>query len=155
MALAEFGKAYGTQKFATKAPETRQKLWDKLNITPRAIDREVTESMHRTGMGTDQDYKNLIMQACRTSMADGWGGAMIATELQDILFGTPKPTRGTANLGVIKEDEVNIIVHGHEPQMSEMVAIAASDPELIKEAEAVVQKESPLPVYVAPRMRCC
>ena len=140
MALAEFGKAYGTQKFATKAPETRQKLWDKLNITPRAIDREVTESMHRTGMGTDQDYKNLIMQACRTSMSDGWGGAMIATELQDILFGTPKPTRGTANLGVIKEDEVNIIVHGHEPQMSEMVAIAASDPELIKEAEAVGAK---------------
>ena len=49
---------------------------------------------------------------------------MIATELQDILFGTPKPTRGSANLGVIKEDEINILVHGHEPQMSEMVAVA-------------------------------
>jgi anaerobic carbon-monoxide dehydrogenase catalytic subunit len=140
MALAEFGKAYGTQKFATRAPETRQKLWEKLDITPRAIDREVTESMHRTGMGTDQDYKNLIMHACRTSMADGWGGAMIATELQDILFGTPKPTKGSANLGVIKDDEVNILVHGHEPQMSEMVAIASTDPELKKEAEAVGAK---------------
>ena len=140
MALAEFGKAYGTQRFTSRAPINRQKLWEKLNITPRAIDREVTESMHRTGMGTDQDYKNLIMQACRTSMADGWGGAMIATELQDILFGTPKPTRGTANLGVIKEDEINILVHGHEPQMSEMVAVASSDPELLKEAEAAGAK---------------
>ncbi len=140
MALAEFGKAYGTQRFTSRAPINRQKLWEKLDITPRAIDREVTESMHRTGMGTDQDYKNLIMQACRTSMADGWGGAMIATELQDILFGTPKPTRGTANLGVIKEDEINILVHGHEPQMSEMVAVASSDPELLKEAEAAGAK---------------
>ena len=63
MALAEFGKAYGTQRFTSRAPINRQKIWEKLNITPRAIDREVTESMHRTGMGTDQDYKNLIMQA--------------------------------------------------------------------------------------------
>ncbi len=140
MALAEFGKAYGTQKFITRAPEARQKLWEKLDVTPRAIDREVTESMHRTGMGTDQDYKNLIMQACRASLADGWGGAMIATELQDILFGTPKPTRGTANLGVIKEDEVNILVHGHEPQMSEMIAVASQDPELQEEAKAVGAK---------------
>ncbi|MDR4504056.1 MAG: anaerobic carbon-monoxide dehydrogenase catalytic subunit [Candidatus Scalindua sp.] len=140
MALAEFGKAYGTQKFATKAPINRQKVWEKLDVTPRAIDREVTESMHRTGMGTDQDYKNLILHACRTSLADGWGGAMIATELQDILFGTPKPKRGTANLGVIREDEVNILVHGHEPQMSEMVAVASQDPELLKEAEAVGAK---------------
>ncbi len=140
MALAEFGKAYGTQTFTKKAPINRQKLWEKLDVTPRAIDREVTESMHRTGMGTDQDYKNLILHACRTSLSDGWGGAMIATELQDILFGTPKPKRGTANLGVIKEDEVNILVHGHEPQMSEMVAVASQDPEMLKEAEAVGAK---------------
>ncbi|MCP5004906.1 MAG: anaerobic carbon-monoxide dehydrogenase catalytic subunit [Planctomycetes bacterium] len=140
MALAEFGKAYGTQTFTKKAPINRQKVWEKLDVTPRAIDREVTEAMHRTGMGTDQDYKNLMLHACRTSLADGWGGAMIATELQDILFGTPKPKRGTANLGVIREDEVNILVHGHEPQMSEMVAVAAQDPELLKEAEAVGAK---------------
>ncbi|MFQ5965346.1 MAG: carbon monoxide dehydrogenase, partial [Candidatus Scalinduaceae bacterium] len=140
MALAEFGKAYGTQKFTTRAPINRQKVWEKLDVTPRAIDREVTESMHRTGMGTDQDYKNLIMQACRTSLADGWGGAMIATELQDILFGTPKPVRGSANLGVIKDDEVNILVHGHEPQMSEMIAVASSDEGLLNEAKTVGAK---------------
>ncbi|MCQ4573803.1 MAG: anaerobic carbon-monoxide dehydrogenase catalytic subunit [Candidatus Brocadiales bacterium] len=140
MALAEFGKPYGYQRFTKRAPEARQKLWEKLNITPRAIDREVTESMHRTGMGADQDYKNLIRQASRTSLADGWGGSMIATELQDILFGTPKPIRGKANLGVLKEDQVNILVHGHEPQLSEMVALASQDPELLKAAEAIGAK---------------
>lgn len=140
MALAEFGKSYGHQHFTKRAPETRQKLWEKLGILPRAIDREVTESMHRTGMGADQDYKNLIRQASRTSLADGWGGSMIATELQDVLFGTPKPIRGKANLGVLKEDEVNILVHGHEPQLSEMVALASQDPNLIKAAQAVGAK---------------
>lgn len=140
MSLAEFGKSYGTQKFATRAPESRQKVWEKLDVTPRAIDREVTEAMHRTGMGTDQDYKSLITHACRVSLSDGWGGAMIATELQDILFGTPKPLRGSSDLGVINKDDVNIIVHGHEPQMSEMVAVASQEEELINEAKAVGAK---------------
>lgn len=135
MALSEFGKTYGTQRLATRAPKTRQKIWEKLNITPRAVDREVTESMHRSGMGTDQDYKNLIMQASRVSLADGWGGAMLATEMQDALFGTPKPIHGKANIGVFKEDTVNIVVHGHEPQVSEMVAVVAQDPEYIKKAK--------------------
>ncbi len=140
MVLAEFGKSYGTQRFCTRAPETRQKLWDKLGITPRAIDREITEALHRTGMGADQDYRSLIRHASRTALGDGWGGAMIATELQDILFGTPKPIKGKANLGVLKDDEVNILVHGHEPQISEMVVVASQDPELLKSAETVGAK---------------
>lgn len=134
MALAEFGKPYGTLLFLKRAPETRQKVWEKMGIAPRAIDREVTESMHRTAMGGDQDYRNLIKQAMRVSLADGWGGCMLATEIQDILFGTPKPVLGKANLGVLKNDEVNVIVHGHEPQLSEAIVMAASDPSLIKAA---------------------
>ncbi|MBI2559791.1 MAG: carbon monoxide dehydrogenase [Planctomycetes bacterium] len=145
-AHSDHGRAVAELLIATargEAPgykETRQKLWEKLGITPRAIDREITEALHRTGMGADQDYKNLIRHASRTALGDGWGGAMIATELQDILFGTPKPIRGKANLGVLKEDEVNILVHGHEPQISEMVVIASQDPALLKSAESVGAK---------------
>ena len=73
------------------APEARVKLWKELNIMPRGIDREVVETMHRTHMGVDAEYKNIIKQGLRTSLSDGWGGAMIATELQDALFGTPNP----------------------------------------------------------------
>ena len=135
MALAEYGKAYGTQKMVARAPVPRQKLWEKKGVTPRAVDREITESMHRSGMGTDQDYINLIMQASRVSLADGWGGAMLATEMQDALFGTPKPRHGKANMGVFKKDTVNIVVHGHEPQVSEMVAVMAQDPAMIKLAQ--------------------
>jgi len=115
LCVAEFGKQHGELTFIKRAPLKRQELWRKHDMVPRGIDREIVELMHRTHMGVDQDYKNITTHAARAALGDGWGGAMIATELQDIMFGTPVPINGEINLGVLKEDEVNIIVHGHEP----------------------------------------
>jgi len=140
IALAEFGKPRGTQLMARRAPKPRQEIWQKLGVTPRAIDREIAESLHRSAMGVDQDYRNVLRQASRAALADGWGGSMLATELQDILFGTPSPGRGEVNMGVLKADEVNIIVHGHEPILSEMIAVASQDKELLAEAGKVGAK---------------
>lgn len=135
-ALAEFGRQQGELHFARRAPERRVERWRRLGIMPRGIDREVAEVMHRTTMGVDADYPNLILQGMRCALADGWGGSMIATELQDVLFGTPSPLRGKVNLGVLRPEMVNIVVHGHEPTLSEMVVLAAQDPELLRLAEA-------------------
>jgi len=129
---AEFGKQEGPILFTQRAPEKRLELWKKLGIDPRGIDREIVECMHRTHIGVDNDYINLTLHGLRTSISDGWGGSMIATDLSDVLFGTPQPTKGTVNLGVLKDDEVNIIIHGHEPTLSEMIVAAASDPELLE-----------------------
>ena len=134
-AYAEFGKQEGPIRFTRRAPEKRVALWKKLGIDPRGIDREIVEIMHRTHIGVDNDAVNLILQGLRASIADGWGGSMIATELSDVLFGTPSPVRSEANLGVLKTDEVNIIVHGHEPTLSEMIVAAANDPEMFALAE--------------------
>ena len=135
-ALENFGRQEGEISFIKLAPETRQNLWRKLDVVPRGIDREVVEMMHRTSMGVDQDHRNIMLHGSRTALADGWGGSMIATELQDILFGTPSPIRGQVNLGVISEKEVNILVHGHEPVLSEMLVLAAQDEELLKLAKS-------------------
>ena len=135
-ALGEFGRPYGTLLQAARAPEKRQAVWAEAGITPRAIDREIVEAMHRTSMGVDQDYHHLLLHGQRMALADGWGGSMLATELQDILFGTPDPVLGEINLGVLKADHVNVIVHGHEPILSEVVALAAQDPEMIAQAKA-------------------
>ena len=135
-ALKEFGKQDGELLLLRRAPLKRQKLWRKLGVAPRGIDREVVEALHRTHMGVDQDYKNLLNQASRTALADGWGGSMIATDLQDVMFGTPSPVFSQINLGVLKEDEVNVIIHGHEPQLAEMMAMVAQDPEMIKYAKS-------------------
>ncbi len=130
-AYGEFGKQEGPIRFTRRAPEKRVALWQSLGIDPRGIDREIVEIMHRTHIGVDNDPVNLILQGLRASVADGWGGSMVATELSDVLFGTPTPVRSEANLGVLKADAVNIIVHGHEPTLSEMVVAAAQDPEMV------------------------
>jgi carbon-monoxide dehydrogenase catalytic subunit len=134
--LAEFGKQEGEIITLRKAPLKRQELWRQQGVAPRGIDREIVEIMHRTHIGVDQDYRNLLDQGVRAAIGDGWGGSMIATELQDILFGTPAPILGKANLGVFKEDEVNIVIHGHEPLLSEMIVAAAREPEMVKLAES-------------------
>jgi carbon-monoxide dehydrogenase catalytic subunit len=128
--LAEFGKQHGELLFIKRAPLKRQELWRKLGIAPRGIDREVVELMHRTHIGVDQDYRNLLLQGSRCALADGWGGSMISTELQDILFGNPQPIMGKVNLGVLKEDHVNLVMHGHEPLLPELMVVASQDPEI-------------------------
>jgi carbon-monoxide dehydrogenase catalytic subunit len=138
--LAEFGQQEGSLVMTTRASAKRQALWKKLGVLPRGIDREVTEIMHRTHMGTDQDYRNLLFQATRCALADGWGASMMATELQDIMFGTPVPLRTVVNLGALSEDHVNIVIHGHEPQVPEAMAIVTQDPEIVAAAEAVGAK---------------
>lgn len=135
-ALAEFGKQEGELLFLKRAPLRRQELWRNLGIAPRGIDREIVEIMHRTHMGVDQDYQNLISHGSRAALGDGWGGSMIATELQDIMFGNPYPILGKVNLGVLREDEVNIVVHGHEPLLSECIVMAARDPEMVAYAQS-------------------
>jgi anaerobic carbon-monoxide dehydrogenase catalytic subunit len=131
----EFGKQEGFVQFTRRAPEKRVELWKRLGIDPRGIDREIVEIMHRTHIGVDNDPVNLILQGLKASIADGWGGSAIATDLSDVLFGTPTPVRSQSNLGVLKQDHVNIIVHGHEPVLSEMIVAASNDPELMALAE--------------------
>ncbi len=134
--MMEYGKPFGTQKFLSRAPQERQKLWDDLGIAPRAIDREVTTAMHMTTMGNTADAEALVIQSLRTGMADGWGGSMMGTEMSDILFGTPMPKDTEADLGVLEKDMVNIIVHGHDPAMSEMIVVAAEDKDLLDYARS-------------------
>lgn len=134
-ALAEFGRQQGGLYCIRRAPEKRQEVWKKNGVLPRGVQREVVEIMHRTHMGTDQEYRHLIQQATRCALADGWGGSMISTELQDIMFGTPVPTRSVVNLGTLSENEVNVVVHGHEPILSEAMVLVAQDPEMIALAE--------------------
>ena len=129
-ALAQWGQQAGEVCTVKRAPEKRYELWKQQGVVPRGIDREIVEIMHRTHIGVDQDYENIVMQCTRAAIADGWGGSMIATDLQDILFGTPYPIRSQANLGVLKEDMVNIVIHGHEPLLSEMIVVASELPEM-------------------------
>jgi carbon-monoxide dehydrogenase catalytic subunit len=132
--ISQFGQQRGEVVVINRAPEKRKKLWRDLGVVPRGVDREVVEALHRTHIGDDQDPEHILSHAIRTALADGWGGSMIATDVSDILFGTPAPVLGEANLGVLKDDMVNVIVHGHEPTLSQMIVAASQDPEIIEYA---------------------
>ena len=134
-ALAEFGRQEGELNLPERAPDARYEQWEEEGITPRGIDREIVEIMHRTHMGVDTDYRHILRQGLRAALSDGWGGSMVATDIQDVLFGTPEPLQAKVNLGVLEEDQVNLIVHGHEPALSEVFTEAARDPKLVELAE--------------------
>ncbi|MFV1949896.1 MAG: anaerobic carbon-monoxide dehydrogenase catalytic subunit [Anaerolineales bacterium] len=133
--IAQFGQQTGQVAPVIRAPKKRQEIWKEQGVMPRGIDREVIEALHRTHIGDDQDPANILFQGIRVSLSDGWGGSLIATDVSDILFGTPAPVLGEANLGVLKEDWVNVVVHGHEPTLSEMIVAASQTPEIIAYAK--------------------
>jgi carbon-monoxide dehydrogenase catalytic subunit len=136
-ALALFGQQTGELVTLARAPQKRQELWRKLGVAPRGIDREVVEALHRTHAGNDQNYQSLLDGAIRCSLSSGWGGSMLATDLQDCIYGTPQPVRSSANLGVLSEDRVNILIHGHEPLLAAMIVDAAHEPEMLELAVSV------------------
>lgn len=132
LALSEFGSQDDKPlSMLKRAPEKRQEIWKKLGIEPRGVDREVVEMMHRTHMGVDQDYENIMLQGSRCALGDGWGSSMLSTELTDIMFGTPVPRRAIVDMGVLKPDQVNITVHGHEPLLAESLCIAAQEKDIL------------------------
>ncbi len=135
-ALAQVGNQKGELLYLQRAPKKRQEVWRKAGIAPRGIDREVVEIMHRTHVGNDQWYDSILMAGLRTALADGWGGSMLATDITDILFGSPVPLTAQVNMGMLSEDEVNIVVHGHEPTLSELILVAVNDPEMIEYARS-------------------
>jgi len=134
--LMEYGKPFGTQKFLKRAPQHTQDIWDKEELAPRAIDREVSSSLHMTHMGCSAEPAALIRQGIRAGLSDGWGGSMMGTEFSDILFGTPKPIETEANLGVMVKENVNIVVHGHDPSLSEMICEYADSKEMLDYAKS-------------------
>lgn len=133
--LLEYGKPFGKQRFIQRAPKHTQEIWEREEISPRAIDREVSCALHMTHMGCSSKPEALIRQALRAGLCDGWGGSMMGTEFSDILFGTPMEMDTEANLGVMVKENVNIVVHGHDPSLSEMICEYADDPEMIAYAK--------------------
>ena len=133
--MEEFGTVKGNVQFVKRAPGKRQEIWRNLDVIPRGIDREIVEAMHRVHMGVDNHYISILLHGIRTAIADGWGGSMIATEMSDILFGTPSLREAEVGLSTLKEDHVNIILHGHNPVLSEQIVLAAQDKELLEMAK--------------------
>ena len=133
-ALADFSRQEGALRLVTRAPEPLQRKWERAGVTPGGIDAGIVRLMHSTHIGADNEPLHILRSAISVALADGWGGSMYATDGSDILFGGPEPIRSKANLGVLRPKAVNVVVHGHEPTLSDMLVAASHDPEIRKKA---------------------
>jgi len=133
-AFADFGRQEGALRLVARAPEPLRKKWREQGVTPTGVDADIVRALHATHIGVDNEPIHILKTAIRTALSDGWGGSMYATDFSDVLFGGPDPIKATANLGVIRPEAVNIVVHGHEPTLSEMIVAAAYDEQMQEKA---------------------
>lgn len=127
VALADFSEKESPVTWAaTNVTQGRVQTFLKYGVVPTGIDSAISEVMHRTAYGCDADPINLLLGGVKCALAD-YAGCHMATDLADILFGTPKPVVSEANLGVLKADAVNIAVHGHNPVLSDVIAQVARE----------------------------
>lgn len=110
-----------------KANDERKAKWDSLGITPTGAGTELSEAMHRTTMGVDGDMVHLATDGLKLGLVDGYCGLHAATGIQDVLFGTPMLTFAKSGLSVIRQNEINLVVNGHEPILSEKIVDAVND----------------------------
>ena len=89
---------------------------------------EIADLLAEAHIGNDDDPVNIIFNALKVSLTD-YAGMHLASDLSDVLFGTPKPVVTEANLGVLDANKINIAVHGHNPLLSEKVVEAAEEME--------------------------
>lgn len=140
-ALAEFSEKETPLAWAaTTVTRGRVDAYAKLGVVPNGIDSQISEMMHRTTYGVDADPVNLLLGGIKCALAD-YSACHLATDLADILFGTPQPLVSKASLGVLKKNAVNIALHGHNALLSDMVVQVAAEPELIEEARAAGAEE--------------
>jgi anaerobic carbon-monoxide dehydrogenase catalytic subunit len=117
------------------APEERRLVWAKIGLQPTSAMAEVFESLHRTGLGTDSDWRNAARQELQLGLAFFWGAVAVASFASEILFGPAKPGRGKVGFGTLGQGRgVKVAVHGHVPVLAEALVAATDDPELREEA---------------------
>jgi carbon-monoxide dehydrogenase catalytic subunit len=138
-ALEDFGRQDGKPMnwIRGRASKREYDKWEKLGLIVSNPHNEIETAMHRTSMGNDADPLNLWIATLRMGMVDNFAGLMLATDLSDILFGTPSPKVVSANYAVIKAGSVNIACHGHNPILaSKLVEWADKMEEEAKKAGA-------------------
>ncbi|WP_123624322.1 anaerobic carbon-monoxide dehydrogenase catalytic subunit [Halorubrum sp. CSM-61] len=127
-AIEDFQEGGETLNWLDRMPDEQREYLAKQGIEPLpSADKEVARAMHRTTQGNDADPKHLLTGAVEAGLTDGYAGLTMGTDLQDVVFGTPQPVQTEADLGTLREDAVNIAVHGHSPVLSEMVVKHANE----------------------------
>jgi carbon-monoxide dehydrogenase catalytic subunit len=117
------------------APPERVALWRQLDVLPTSALSEVFETLQRTSLGTDSDWRNIVRQELRLSLAFFWGCVVTASWASEILYGPPCPRTARVGFGTLRQgNTVKLAVHGHAPVLAEALVVATQRPEMIEAA---------------------
>ena len=105
-----------------------------MEILPSSSGEELLRVTHEVSMGVMSDLNSLMLEAVKIGIADSVA-QIIATEIQDILMGTPKLVESTIGFGNIKKESVNVVVHGHAPLLSTKIVEWSKSEEMKKMAK--------------------
>ncbi|MDI3280567.1 MAG: anaerobic carbon-monoxide dehydrogenase catalytic subunit [Bacillota bacterium] len=130
--LAELRKAADEPLLLVEklAPPARKEIWARLGVIPGGVLAEVRDALTKSMTNIDSDPIDLLLTALRLALATGFLGLIGTVTLQDILLGTPAPTRSQADLGILDPAYVNIVAHGHVPLMATAVLQEAQREEM-------------------------
>ncbi|MEW6621541.1 MAG: anaerobic carbon-monoxide dehydrogenase catalytic subunit [Bacillota bacterium] len=104
----------------------RNEVFRQCNVVPHGIHATISDLCSQAHVGMDNDPVNIVFGAIRVALAD-INSQLMATDISDIMFGTPQPIISQANMGVLDPDKVNFVVHGHNPLLSDIIVTTARE----------------------------
>lgn len=122
------------------APEERQRIWEDMDIMPISAYHEVFEAYHKSGCGTDGDWRSVMQQFLRCGLAFTYSGVVGTSIATDSLFGVGDRVTSKVNIGALKKGYVNIAVHGHLPTLVSEIVKTGRSKAYIEKAKAAGAK---------------
>ena len=135
--LGDMGKPYWEESAMVQAfaPPKRQELWRKLGIYPGGGFSEIGLAQTKCMTNLNADPVDFLLTAVRLGVINEYQGLFALDILQEILMGTQKIRAAKQNMGLLKQDMVNIITNGHMPLTAHVVIELASTPEWQEKAK--------------------
>lgn len=118
------------------APAKRKELWRELGLFPGGGYSEVAYSQTQCMTNFTSDPVEFLLRSVRLGIANEYQGLFMLDILQEILMGTQEITKKQQNMGLLKENNINIITNGHMPLLANVAIDLASSDEWQQKAKA-------------------
>lgn len=117
------------------APAKRKELWNKLGLFPGGGYSEVAFAQTQCMTNFNSDPVEFLLRSVRLGIANEYQGLFLLDIIQEILMGTQKIEMKQQNMGLLKENMVNIITNGHMPLLAHVALEMASSDEWQQKAK--------------------
>ncbi|MFZ5987039.1 MAG: anaerobic carbon-monoxide dehydrogenase catalytic subunit [Bacillota bacterium] len=119
------------------APAKRKELWKKLGLFPGGGYSEVAYAQTSCMTNFRSDPVEFLLNSVRLGVANEYQGLFLLDIIQEILMGTQEIQTKKQNMGLLKENMVNVVTNGHMPLLAQVAIDLASSDEWQQKAKAV------------------